>query len=151
MNFLLSKFTELNELPTYHHFEIFSLDREIESQALSQNPIMTDEQQKPENGAQAADSASPKATPRPRRTTRTPRIGRARRQKKAADSSELPLSDKTPTTSEAPPLETPAVAEAPESAAPAAPEPMITPSSIVGWRLPPSPEVGLVPPSVTCW
>jgi transcription termination factor Rho len=79
---------------------------------------MTDEQQKPENGAQAADSASPKATPRRSRTTRTPRIGRARRQKKAIDSPELSLSDKTPATSEAPPIETPAVAAAPEPTAP---------------------------------
>ena len=32
-----------------------------------------------------------------------------------------------------------------------APEPMTTPSSMVGWRLPPTPLVGLVPPRVTCW
>ena len=30
-----------------------------------------------------------------------------------------------------------------------APEPMITPSAIVGWRLPATPLSGLVPPSVT--
>ena len=32
-----------------------------------------------------------------------------------------------------------------------APEPMMTPSPIVGWRLPATPSVGLVPPNVTCW
>jgi hypothetical protein len=32
-----------------------------------------------------------------------------------------------------------------------APEPMMTPLPIVGWRLPPRPPVGLVPPRVTCW
>ena len=85
---------------------------------------MTDEQQNPENGAQTADSAAPKATTRRRRTTRTPRIGRARRQKKAADAPELPLSDKTPAASEAAPVETPVVAAAPEPVAPAAPEPV---------------------------
>jgi transcription termination factor Rho len=84
---------------------------------------MTEEQQNPENGAKAEDSASPKAAPRRSRTTRTPRIGRARRQKKAVDSPELSLSDKTPATSEVPTIEAPAFAAAPEPTAPAAPEP----------------------------
>ena len=63
---------------------------------------MTEEQQNPDNGAQAADSAGTKAAPRRRRTsTRTPRIGRARRQKKASDSPELPLTENTPAPVEA--------------------------------------------------
>ncbi len=32
-----------------------------------------------------------------------------------------------------------------------APDPIMTLSSSVGWRLPPMPLVGLVPPSVTHW
>jgi transcription termination factor Rho len=85
---------------------------------------MTDEQQNPENAAKAADSAGTKAAPRRRTSTRTPRIGRARRQKKAVDSPELPLSDKTPANTEAAPIETPALAAAPEPTVPAKPEPV---------------------------
>ena len=90
---------------------------------------MTDEQQNPGNGAQAADSAGTKAAPR-RRTTRTPRIGRTRRLKKATDSPELPLLENTPAPAEAAPvetqatpIETPAVLALVEAAAPAAPAP----------------------------
>ena len=32
-----------------------------------------------------------------------------------------------------------------------APEPITTFDPMVGWRLPPAPVVGLVPPRVTCW
>ena len=85
---------------------------------------MTDEQQNPENGAQAADSAGTKATPR-RRTTRTPRIGRARRQKKASDSPELPLSQDTPPPAEAAPVELPSDQPPVEVAAPVETEPVL--------------------------
>ena len=83
---------------------------------------MTDEQQNPGNGAQAADSEGTKAAPR-RRTTRTPRIGRTRRLKKATDSPELPLLQDSPSPVEATPVETPAPQAPVEAAAPAAPVP----------------------------
>jgi transcription termination factor Rho len=51
---------------------------------------MTEEQQNPESGAQAADSAGTTETPRRRRTTRNPRIGRVRRKKSTPDSTDIP-------------------------------------------------------------
>ncbi|MEI8292985.1 MAG: transcription termination factor Rho [bacterium] len=66
---------------------------------------MTEEQQNPESGAQAADSAGTTETPRRRRTTRTPRIGRARRKKNApvSDAPEILASpDATEPTVDAP-------------------------------------------------
>ena len=46
----------------------------------------------------------------------------------------------------------PIFAPSPTSIGPStcAPDPMTTPLRSVGWRLPPTPVVGLVPPSVTC-
>ena len=86
---------------------------------------MTEEQQNPDNGAQAADSAGTKAAPRRRRTsTRTPRIGRVRRQKKASDSPELPLIGNTPAPVEAAPVEAPSAQPPVEVAVPVAPQPV---------------------------
>ena len=47
----------------------------------------------------------------------------------------------------------PTLAPSPTSIGPStcAPDPITTPLFNVGWRLPPIPVVGLVPPSVTFW
>ena len=64
---------------------------------------MTEEQQTSENGDQATPAATDQAAPRPKRSTRTPRIGRARRKPKASESPALDLSAEAAT----PPVEAP--------------------------------------------
>lgn len=87
---------------------------------------MTEEQQNPGNGAEAADSTGPKPTPRRRAkgSTRTPRIGRVRRQKKAAEATESPLPPEAATSAECKPAEPPAAEVVVHSAAPAVSEPV---------------------------
>jgi transcription termination factor Rho len=73
--------------------------------------IMTEEQQNPETGAQATESAGTTETPRRRRTTRTPRIGRARKQKKTTESQSPSLPREAASSPSAETAETPVVTE----------------------------------------
>ncbi len=103
---------------------------------------MTEEQQTPDNGDQATPAAADKATPRRKRTTRTPRLGRTRRKAKSADTPTAEQPEATPAPA-APSIDSQAPAEAPEPA-PAQPQeappaPAAAPAATPAPQAPPPP------------